>query len=214
MLRASKRWILAGMLLVLPACGSSTRFIDTWRNPNIDAPLKFKKICMIAITADESLRRTAEDQMVRNVTRTEAVPSFQIMPGELPKDVEYVKRIFKDEGIDGAITMRLVGSKEETTYVPGQYVSAPYYGSPYYGYPGGFYGYYGYSWGVVYEPGYTVTNSVVTVETNIYSLTSDELLWTGRSESVDPSSVRGLIDEIAVALSITLTEQGLMPSGK
>lgn len=214
MFRVSKRWILAGLLVALPACGTSAKFIDTWRNPNIDAPLQFKKICMIVLTADQSTRRTAEDQMVRNVTRAEAVPSFQIMPGELPEDVEYIKRVFKDEGIDGAVTMRLVGVNEETTYVPGQYVSAPYYGSPYYGYPGGFYGCYGYSYGVVYEPGYTVTNQVVVVETNIYSITSDELLWTGRSESVDPSSVRGLIDEIAAALSMTLTEQGLVSAGK
>lgn len=210
MLQASRRWMIAGLLLVLPACGSSTKFIDTWANPNIDAPIRFEKIVMIAITQDQSIRRTAEDQMVRNVTRAEAVPSFQLMPGEQAKDPEYAKRIFKEEGFDGAVTMRLVGVNEETTYVPGQYVSAPYYGSPYYGYPGGFYGYYGYSYGVVYEPGYTVTNKIVVIETNIYSITDDELLWTGRSESVDPGSVRALIDEIVVALARTLTEQGLI----
>jgi hypothetical protein len=202
--------VVTTLLFILPACGSSTKFIDTWRNPDIDAPLHFEKIVMVAITQDQSVRRTAEDQMVRNVARTEAIPSFQVLPGDQAKDVEYAKRVLVEEGFDGAVTMRLVGVNEETTYVPGQYVSAPYYGHPYYGYPGGFYGYYGYSYGVVYEPGYTVTNQVVVIETNIYDLRSGELLWTGRSESIDPSSVRSLIDEIAVALGNTLREQGLI----
>ena len=58
------------------------------------------------------------------------------------------------------------------------------YGAPYYG---SFYGYWGYGWGAVYDPGYLRTDTVVMVETLIYSVTQDKLVWAGHSKTTNPS---------------------------
>ena len=50
-------------------------------------------------------------------------------------------------------------------------------------------GYWGYGWGAVYDPGYLQADTVVTLESNVYSVPREELLWSSRSETISPSSI-------------------------
>jgi hypothetical protein len=77
--------------------------------------------------------------------------------------------------------------------------------------PGGFYGLYGGSWASGYQPGYVVTDTVVRIETSLYDVEQGRLLWTAVSETMNPSTVEGLIEEIVAAARKELAEQGLLP---
>ena len=72
----------------------------------------------------------------------------------------------------------------------------PYYSS--------FWGYYGWGWDAVSSPGYLKTDTVVTVETLIYSLSKDKLLWAAMSDTTNPvnvdSAIKALVNEIAKRL--------------
>jgi hypothetical protein len=109
--------------------------------------------------------------------------------GQVPKDEETAKKILRDANIEGAVVMQVVSQEQEMTYSPGTYYAAPYYGS--------FYGYWGYGWGMAYDPGYLRTDTVVMVETLVYSVTEDKLLWAGRSKTTNPSNVRDFIQELS-----------------
>jgi hypothetical protein len=50
---------------------------------------------------------------------------------------------------------------------------------------------------MAYDPGYLRTDTVVMVETLIYSVTDDKLLWAGRSKTTNPSNVREFIQELS-----------------
>jgi hypothetical protein len=83
--------------------------------------------------------------------------------------------------------MRLAGKETRVNYSPAVY-SGPYYGS-FWG------GYWGYGWGYANTPGYITTDSVVKVETLVYSLEQDKLVWAGVSRTVDPTKVESFISE-------------------
>ena len=62
----------------------------------------------------------------------------------------------------------------------------------------------------VYQPGYLQSDTVVTVETNVYSVTDDKLLWSGVSETFNPSDVAKAVNDVADAASRELRRQGLL----
>ena len=64
--------------------------------------------------------------------------------------------------------MRLVGARKEMAYTPDMWAS-PYYGS--------LWGYYGYGWGTVYVSGSAREDTVVTIETLVFDVPKDKLLW-------------------------------------
>ncbi len=76
---------------------------------------------------------------------------------------------------------------------------------------GGYYGYYGSSWDVVHEPGYYQTHTIVRLETNLYDVGTGELVWSGQSETFNPSSLKDSIDSVTKAVAKRLRKESLIP---
>jgi hypothetical protein len=198
-----------GLLLTVAAlagCGASTRFTDMWKDPSLTTLSDLKKIAVFAITQDMSMRRVVEDELVKNAKKREVVASYTFLNQEQIQNVDYVKSTLKDMAFDAAVTMRVVGVDDRTTYVPGSYSTTAAYPAPYYS----FGGYYGYATPMMYEPGYNITERYVNVETNIYRLSDEKLVWSGRSETVDPSSATELTRQIAQEAALVLQQQKLI----
>ena len=99
--------------------------------------------------------------------------------------------------------MRVVGRESDADYVPGGAVwIRPHYHH--------FWGYWGWGWGSVWEPGYLRVEKVVKVETLVYSVTQDELIWAGVSKTVDPSHVDDLVSDLAKAVTDQMEKAGLL----
>ena len=198
-----------GAILLLTAgagllgCGAgNTEFESTWRDPSVQS-IQFTKVLAVAISKEQGQRRTFEDEMVKIITangNAQAVQSYTLL-GDI-RDTAQAKQKANEAGIDGVVTMRVIGSEKEQRLVGGSAVPS-YYGRPW--------GYYGYGWGSVYDPGYLVTDEMVQVETNIYSLKENKLIWAGRSETTNPGSVQELIDDVARAVGEELRRQNLLP---
>jgi len=183
----------------MTACASTT-IKDSWRDPSVTPQsMQFKKILVVAMMPEAS-RRVAEDEMVRNIA-TPTVPSYTILSEKELKDVEAAKRKVKEMGFDGAIVMRLVGEEQRVSYVPGSYP----------GYYNSFYGYYGYAGGMAYDTGYVTSDTIVNVETNVYSLREDKLLWSGLSETFNPKNQAELVGDVVHATAKKLQKEGLIP---
>ncbi|MBT8468644.1 MAG: hypothetical protein KJN97_07825, partial [Deltaproteobacteria bacterium] len=82
-------------------------------------------------------------------------------------------------------------------------------GAGLYGY--GYYGFYGTTYAKVHEPGYFDTSTTIRVETNLYSLSTDALVWTGQSATVDPKSIPDARGSITHAVAQKLKEEKLIP---
>jgi hypothetical protein len=204
-------------LLVLAAAlssaeGASTKLTDVWKAPDAPAKFAFKKILAACVTGDEAMRRTAEDYLVLRIGPDRTTPSYRVLPGNQTKDVEQAKAKVREAGFDGAIIIRVVSVDQEDTYAPpaaatGTVSVSVGYGGGYYG---SYWGYWGTAWPMVYDPGYIKSDRVVRVETLVYSVTDDKILWGARTATTNPKSVLRAVDGIADAVAKRLKKDGLI----
>jgi hypothetical protein len=200
------------IILLLVSCGSSTTIVSSWRDPETTvASEAFKKVLVVALVKDEATRRVTENRITAIGPKFHS--SFSILNGNnLGLTKEQKLKILKDENYDGVVTMRLVSTEKETTYVPGTNTSM-YYGGM------GAYGRYGYGFGNwygaystnYYEPGYYQENTYYMVETNIFSLNSNKLIWTGTTKSSDMSDLGTTVDGIVQTLVKEMKKDGSLP---
>lgn len=174
------------------ANGKSTKLVASWKNPEYSGAT-FHRILVIGMSAKPGVRADFEDALSKLVAGegVEAIPGNTILlrPEGTKLDLGYLKAQVKEFKIDAVIVSRLVKVDKDITYIPGQpYVPYPYYGS--------FYGYYGAVYPVVYSPDYLREDTTVRVETNVYAVkgADGELVWTGVSDTFNPSSADKVID--------------------
>jgi len=196
---------IAFIILSLGATGcATTNFSYTWKSPDAQpVHLNGQKVLAVCLTTSDAQRLAAEDALARELTElgAQGVASYTLFPAEQVKDVEKVKARLLREGFDGVVTMRVVGQRERVTHTPGPWAGPTY---------GGFGGYWGYGWESVYDPGYLIKETIVSVETLVYSVKQDKLLWAGVSETTDPSKVDAFLKEVADAVVNEMKKAGLL----
>ncbi len=190
-------------ILVLSAC-SSTRITSTWREPNKEVSLqKLNKVLVVALLQDETSRRKAEDQMV-SYFYGKGVASYDYLDRNISeKNEDAIREKIKIGGFDGAVTMRLLDVDKEETYSRGNISMYPsYYRN--------FSGYYFRNWGYYSNPGYYSTTKTYTIETNVFSIKEDKIIWTGITKTTDPSGVVKMTEEVARAVFNEMLKQGFI----
>jgi len=191
------------------ADAKSTKLVASWKNPQYAGP-HFRRILVLGMSAKPGVRADFEDALSKLVARdgVEAIPGNTILlrPEGTTLDLNYLKSQVKSFKIDAVIVSRLVKVDKNTTFIPGSAYVVPY---PYYS---SFYGYYGAVYPVVYSPDYLREDTTVRVETNVYAVTSDEgeLVWTGVSDTFNPSSADKAIEGLSKLLVKELQKQSVL----
>lgn len=203
MSRTTKLATAVGIALILAGC-ASTSFISTWKNPAVEPLGEVKGQTIIAAVAaeDEYIRHDAEDTLAAELTKrgNKGVPSYTLLPPGL-KDETIAKAAFEKSGAVGVVVMRPLAVEEELS------VSASVYTGPYYG---GFWGgYWGYGWGYPYSASTVQTDTVIIVETLVYSLKHNKLVWSGRSKTTNPSNVASFVKELVSAAAWEMNKAGV-----
>jgi hypothetical protein len=206
MFRIVRTGLVTLVAVAVVACATTT-FQSTWSAPGAK-PLNFagKKVVALVMSKDDSVRFPAEDALAREITARGAVgvAAYTAIPKEIIQDKERAKAILDKEGVAGVVALRVVGKEQQITSTPGTYWGGPGYAT-FWGA-----GYWGAGWGGVYSSGYLQTDTLVSVETLIYSLAQDKLVWAGRSQTTNPSNVGPFIKELVGAAAGKLKEQGLI----
>ena len=177
---------VVALTLLLAACSGNTSVVNSWKDPAI-AMHQYKKTIALFISNESNTRRAAEDQMARRIPG--AVAAYTIIPDSILKDTPAAKAFVEAQGFDAAVIMRPVAVEKETNYVPGATYAVPA------GYRSAW-GYYGAGWGYASDPGHYTQDKVVYIESNLYSLIDDKLVWSSRSKSYNPDNMAKLVDEI------------------
>ena len=210
-----KKLFIAISLVFLVSCSSGTAIVSSWKDPEItNANTEYKKIMVVALVKNEATRRITENRIAALGPKFHS--SYSIINGtslDLSKNQKL--KILKDENYDAVITMRLVDTVKETNYVPGTNTSMYYggmggmYGG--YGAYGGFGGWYGMYSPNYYDTGYYQESTSYLVETNIFSLKSDKLVWTGTTKSSNGSDVGLLVESIINTVIEEMKKDGFIP---
>lgn len=200
-----KRVCFLMLTLLLMSCGS-TSVVQSWKDPNTNLKQEnFQKILVVALVNDESNRRIIEDKIA--ATNKKVHVSYPFMK-ELDKSNNQEEKLnfLKSNGFDAVITMGLIKEEKEKKYVPGSYSGG--YNTVYYG--GRFGGWYSiYSPGF-YTPGYYTEDTKYLIETNVFSLNSDTLIWSCVTSSYNISSISRSTDEILKAITKQMKRDGFL----
>lgn len=177
-------------LVFLLSCGPSTKITKSWRDPGFTVDMsKMNKVLIAALMKDETTRRQVEETMVQRM-KGKGVASYSYITPELQKAGENeITAKLKQDGFDGAVVIRFLDTEKETSYVPGTATYPAYYGR--------WGGYYGSAWGAYSTPGYYQQDKIYHIETNVYTLPGDKLVWSGVTATTNPSKMDKMINEIA-----------------
>ncbi len=145
-------------------------------------------ILVIAITGNEDTRRSFERKFVAQLESAgvEAISSEDAIP--MPADLELKKEtilnaVNKFEN-DAVIITHLIDKekKEVNTRV----------GHPHSGY----YGFYLSRYSYAYDPGYSSTRTTLRLETNLYDVKTEKLIWSGQSKTWSKDSKYQIINDV------------------
>lgn len=202
----------ASLALLLAGCATTT-FTSIWKAPDAK-PLQFQagdKVVAMVIAKSTSLRRSGEANLADELDKRglQGVPAYTLLSDDEIKDEAKAKAAIEASGAVAAIVLRPQGQEQKVSSTPATYYGSAYYGSPYYG---GFWGggYYGHGWGGVYDPGTIRTDTYVSIETVIYDLRQNKLVWAGQTKTMNPSDVESFVGELADAVSRELRASGLV----
>ena len=199
----TKAVLAASAAMTLAAC-ATTSLQSTWKDPAA-APLTLrgKKVVALVAIEEEALRYAAEDQAAREITAHGAVgvPSYTLLPQAQIRDKERARAIFEKEGIEAVVVLRMVATEKELT---GSFGGSPNYGS-FWG-PG----FWGGGWGWGGGTGYLRTDTILVVETLVYSLQQNKLVWASQSKTTNPTEAGSFIRELAKTVGTEMEKQGLL----
>jgi hypothetical protein len=164
----------------LTSCAASTQLTSSWADPAA-AGQTYKKIVVVGVTDRAPIRREYEDAWTRELVARgiDATPSYNFGGADAKLDKDAAMAKLQEIGASAVLVTRLVDKETVNTYYPPSYssVAAP---SPYYG---GWYGYYSMGYSYMTSPGYVEENKVYRLETNLYDIHGDKLVWSGLTET-------------------------------
>jgi hypothetical protein len=202
------RRVLVALLLVFLGLGCAsggTSMVQVWYDETF-IPDPHQNIMVIAMASDQTRQRLFEDAMVAALEdgQTRAFSSARFIPHHQETDEAVLREVMKEHEATLVLTSRLIGIDNKQEYVPGSVYSYPSY------YGGGWYPYYYRTYQTVYSPGYVVSYQVVSLETTVHSVATEQLVWSGISETVDPSSVNQAIHSITDKVGRDLRASGVV----
>ena len=201
--------LLAAGLVSAPA-SAKTRFKTAWKSPDA-AQITLEpgdKVLAMVITAHEDSRDGSEALLAQDLEKRgiDAIPAYTIIPKSLIQDQEKARPYVEKSGCRYALTLRVVSQQEDISGSGPQYTAV--YSQPYYG--GLYGGYWGFGWGVAYSAGNVEMDKKVSVETLLFDLSRDKLIWAGMSETTNPATALKFIEEVVSKAGQEMKKQGLV----
>ena len=192
-------------LIVAVSSCANTKITSVWMDKD-KAGTSYSNFLVIGISNEDHNRRLFEthfaDQL--NAAGVSGTVSFTILPDGTQINRETVSAAIEGKNIDAVIVTHLVAVEEQTVYRE----SMGY--RPTYSHYDVLYDYYPYVKGNVYQPGYYTTHEIVKLETNLYDVASEELVWTAQSKTFAPDSAVEVIGDLVKLVIKDLKEKGLI----
>lgn len=200
--------LLAGVGLGLVAtagCATGPTLSESWRDPEFKGP-PLRKLLVVGVSRSDTQRRIFEDTFTQGLVAmgSNGVVSYQLLPdtGALPDG--RVQEAAKKAGADGLLTARVLRVEQRISVTPGQ--PMPMRGGA--GFNRGFNNWYGSAWATT--PSDVRQYEVVTIESTLWDLRTDRVVWTGTSQTTQTSNIERLSDQLAKLLVGQMKNDGVL----
>lgn len=197
-------------LLVIVVCGCSpSTMTGAWRDQTYRNHIR--KVLIIGISKNETYRRIFEDELSQQIQSrgTIAVPSYTSFTAEELNDRNMVSAKIKLLEFDAMLISKMTGKRSEESVIPGRsyFTGDTYLPSHAYNH---WHDYYSKNYEVMYEPPQIISYKVVTVESNLYDMATDKLIWGMTSETVVKTPTEEMIKEFTSFLLENLETENLL----
>ena len=176
-------------LIVLSACAGSTKLIATWKDKKYDAGT-VNSILIVGLTKDAAARKLYEETFSNRFSRAgvNAVSSLSLIPPDKEMNKDTIKSAAVAESMQAVLVTHLAGSGEKEVYQPGP--TGPTRSARYFG------NYIPSVYSSSYSMGAYKKQEFVKLISNLYETSTEKLIWTGVSESIDPESDKRIIETL------------------
>ncbi len=197
--------LLMVMTGLLAGC-SKTNLVNSWHDEQYNGP-PLTKVMVVAMLDKDINRRFFETSFVDKVIREggNGVASFRYMENlaefkDRPKLVAAVEK----SGADALLIVSVKGVHEEDIHTQGYFSWQPM------GYARGYHGYYSQAYTARYVPGRNLVNRVVQLESRVYAVEGEKLVWGGQTESFNPTSIKRAVNQLVDVIIDDMQDAGLI----
>ncbi len=171
------------LALAVAGCAGPTRIVQQWQDPAFTGGA-FRRVFVIGVTHDATVRRVFEDAFCAQLKArsVECIQSYTLVPEDGIAPRERYDGAVAQARADAVFITRVLRVDRRIELIP----TAPMAF-------GGAYGFYGSAWGGPLFMGYAAPPTVVQfdqafVESRLFSVKSDQPVWTAQSEIFAPSN--------------------------
>jgi hypothetical protein len=184
---------------LLPASCATTKMTDVSRDENYRGTIR--KVVVVGIFKESDTRKIFEDEFADRLRARglDAIASRKLVSDAEMPDKDLVIRKIREFGADTVAVTRVMDMETVKNYVPGQAYAMPTY-----------YGYYGAYYSYSYRPAYTETKGYAYLETNLYNVGDEKLIWSGRSTTKLTETRYELIQAYVKTMIDALSEAKLL----
>ena len=175
---------------LLAAACSATVLSGSWSDPAYSGG-PVRKVMVIGVTENDLARRMFEDEFTRQLKErgVAAWSSYTLFSYAQLKDRQAVETKAREQGVDKVLVTRLVNKRTEDVTSPGYVRGSSWERGDYRPYDRNtnryrnWYSDYTTSYDVVYQPATTYQVEVATIESNLYALDGEKLVWSAVLET-------------------------------
>lgn len=189
---------------LLAGCSATVGVAGQWTNEALVPEDGYEKVMVTALLANHEARRVIEDEVIdelvqKDIGVSQGLTFFpDLFTPDFDRDREAFFTTINQEGNRAVLVLTVLDSDVMDEYIR---TDASYPPMDDYGWYGNFWDYYDYHFAGMGDEGfYTITKRYY-IEANVYDVETEELVWSGQTESYDPvdlTSFAGLMAESIV----------------
>ena len=194
--------MLPVIILLLAGC-ATTQVKSVWKDPAYLA--RPQKVMVIAVFREPIYRRIVEEEFVLQfkLRGVDAIASYTTLPDKLQDDEAAIEKVVKQSGADSVLITRMVSKRSVRVYYPAEVTYRPrHYGK----WPE----YYRFGYDAFTRPGYSTEYNYALMETNLYDLSLDHLVWAATTETGVDKLNQALIKPYIGNLMKLMADYGLV----
>ncbi len=197
--------------LSIAAC-SSTYMSGSWTDTSYQGQIK--NMYIIGVARQEINRRIFEDTFSRQLANSgiKGTASYKDLPSDKEMNQASIKQRMVANGSDSVLITKIISQRSETVTTPGYASGYSSYGRGSYGGRHGYggWGNYSRSYDVVYQPPTTTNFVVLTIESVLYDLKTEEIIWSAQLETVVEGNLEKMMQDYVETVTKDLKEKGLI----
>ena len=196
---------VAMLIFFLVSC-ASTKLTSVWNDAKYDGSLH--NVMVVGVSENAKKRKVFEDVFVEAFKKNgvKAISSMDVIPSEAALDKDNIKGAALKHGAEAILVTSLIQAGMSTKH-------GPRHGAPtrrHYGQYSQFGTYYGMVSMHRNMADYSSRKMRVSLQNNLYDTDTEKLIWSATSESVEPKTVREIVEQLSGPVMKNLRDSKLI----